>query len=56
MVGNKLSLQPGMCFSVELNISIVGEFGVRLEDCAYMTADRPKWFSQPGKSINEPLG
>lgn len=53
--GNKQLLQPGMCFSVEPNISIVGEFGVRLEDCAYMTADGPKWFSQPSKSISEPF-
>ncbi len=53
--GNKLLLQPGMCFSVEPNISIVGEFGVRLEDCAYMTAEGPKWFSQPSVSISQPF-
>jgi Xaa-Pro dipeptidase len=53
--GNKQILQTGMCFSVEPTISIVGEFGVRHEDCAYMTADGPKWFSQPGKSITEPF-
>jgi len=53
--GNKLLLQPGMCFSVEPTISLPGEFGVRLEDCAYMTADGPKWFSQTSKSISEPF-
>lgn len=53
--GNKLLLQPGMCFSIEPNISIVGEFGVRLEDCVYMTENGPKWFSQPSKSISEPF-
>jgi len=53
--GNKQLLQPGMCFSIEPNISIVGEFGVRLEDCAYMTEDGPKWFSQPSISISEPF-
>ncbi len=53
--GNKQLLQPGMCFSVEPTISIPGEFGVRLEDCAYMTAEGPEWFSQPSKSINEPF-
>lgn len=53
--GNRQLLQPGMCFSVEPNISIVGEFGVRLEDCAYMTTDGPKWFSQPSISISEPF-
>ncbi len=53
--GNQQILQPGMCFSVEPTISIVGEFGVRLEDCAYMTAEGPKWFSHPSKSITEPF-
>ena len=54
--GNKLLLEPGMCFSIEPTISIVGEFGVRFEDCVYMTAEGPKWFSQPAKSIQEPFG
>ena len=54
--GNKQLLEPGMCFSIEPNISIVGEFGVRLEDCVYMTEEGPKWFSQQSKSINEPFG
>ena len=54
--GNQQLLQPGMCFSVEPTISIPGEFGVRLEDCAYMTAEGPKWFSLPSKSIHEPFG
>jgi Xaa-Pro dipeptidase len=53
--GNKKLLEPGMCFSVEPTISIPGEFGVRLEDCAYMTADGPKWFSQPSPSISQPF-
>lgn len=54
--GNKQLLEPGMCFSIEPNISILGEFGVRLEDCAYMTADGPKWFSKPAVSISQPFG
>ena len=54
--GNKQPLQPGMCFSVEPTISIPGEFGVRLEDCAYMTEHGPKWFSQAAKSIGDPFG
>ena len=53
--GNTKLLEPGMCFSIEPNISIIGEFGVRLEDCVYMTTDGPKWFSQPSKSIYEPF-
>lgn len=54
--GNKKILEPGMCFSIEPTISIIGEFGVRFEDCVYMTEDGPKWFSQPSKSIQEPFG
>ena len=53
--GNQLLLQPGMCFSIEPNISIPGEFGVRLEDCVYMTEAGPKWFSQPSSSIDKPF-
>jgi Xaa-Pro dipeptidase len=53
--GNKRLLQPGMCFSIEPNISIVGEFGVRLEDCVYMTDNGPKWFTQPSVSIGQPF-
>jgi Xaa-Pro aminopeptidase len=54
--GNKQVLQPGMCFSVEPTISIPGEFGVRLEDCVYMTEQGPKWFSKTSRSIAEPFG
>jgi len=44
-----------MCFSIEPNISIVGEFDVRHEDCVYMTGDGPKWISQPDRSISNPF-
>jgi Xaa-Pro dipeptidase len=53
--GNKLKLEAGMCFSIEPTIAIPGEFGVRFEDCVYMTEDGPRWFSQPMKSIREPF-
>jgi len=53
--GNTRKLEPGMCFSIEPNISIVGEFGVRHEDCVYMTENGPKWFSQPSPSIEQPF-
>ena len=52
---NEAPLEIGMCFSIEPTIAIPGEFGVRLEDCAYMTADGPKWFSNPSPSISEPF-
>lgn len=53
--GNQQLLQPGMCFSVEPMIAIYGEFGIRLEDCAYMTEDGPRWFSQPSPAIDQPF-
>ncbi|MEO5790202.1 Xaa-Pro peptidase family protein [Gelidibacter sp.] len=53
--GNNELLVPGMCFSIEPNISIVGEFGIRLEDCVYMTSEGPQWFSQPSPSIDRPF-
>jgi Xaa-Pro dipeptidase len=55
VLGNKTPLQAGMCFSVEPMVAIYGEFGVRLEDCAYMTEEGPKWFSQPSPSIEQPF-
>jgi Xaa-Pro dipeptidase len=55
VLGNKTPLQAGMCFSIEPNISIYGEFGVRLEDCAFMTEEGPKWFSEPSPSIDQPF-
>ncbi|HEX5171837.1 MAG TPA: Xaa-Pro peptidase family protein, partial [Cyclobacteriaceae bacterium] len=53
--GNKQPLMEGMCFSIEPNISIIGEFGVRHEDCVYITAEGPRWFSQPSFSIDQPF-
>ena len=53
--GNKLLIQPGICFSVEPTIAVIGEFGVRLEDCAYINEGGAKWFSQPSVSITEPF-
>jgi Xaa-Pro dipeptidase len=54
--GNTQLLQAGMCFSIEPTIAIPGEFGVRLEDCIYMTDAGPKSFAPFAKSINEPFG
>ena len=55
VLGNKQPLQVGMCFSIEPTISIYGEFGIRLEDCAYMTEEGVKWFSQPSPAIDQPF-
>lgn len=54
--GNKTPLQAGMCFSIEPMICIYGEFGVRLEDIAYMTEDGARWFTQPAHSVDDPFG
>ncbi|ENZ82117.1 M24 family metallopeptidase [Caulobacter vibrioides] len=49
-------LAPGMCFSDEPGIYIPDEFGVRLEDCIHLTPQGPKWFSEPPKSLDKPMG
>ena len=54
--GETTKLAPGMCFSNEPGIYIPGEFGIRLEDCFYMTDSGPKWFSEPPPSIDNPFG
>jgi len=54
--GEKTLLAPGMCFSNEPGVYIFDEFGVRLEDCLYITADGPAWFTVPPNSLDEPLG
>jgi len=48
-------LAPGMCFSDEPGLYIPGEFGIRLEDCWYMTENGPKLFTPLAKSIEHPV-
>ena len=55
VLGNKHPLGVGMCFSVEPMIAIYGEFGVRLEDCAHMTEDGARWFSEPSVAVDQPV-
>ena len=54
--GETTPLAPGMCFSNEPGIYLPGKFGIRLEDCFYMTAAGPKWFTVPPPSIDNPFG
>ena len=54
--GNKMPLQVGMCFSDEPMIAIKGEFGIRLEDCLYMSEDGPKFFTKTSIAIDQPFG
>jgi Xaa-Pro dipeptidase len=53
--GNKTPLAPGMCFSNEPGIYIYGEFGVRLEDCMYITEEGGRLFTQQSPSIDQPF-
>ncbi len=54
--GNKTRLQPGMCFSDEPTIAIYGEFGVRLEDCMYITEGGARMFTKQSPAIDQPFG
>jgi Xaa-Pro dipeptidase len=53
--GDTTPLEFGMCFSDEPGIYIPGEFGVRLEDCWYMTANGSKLFTPLAKSLEDPV-
>ena len=53
--GNRTKLAPGMCFSDEPMLVIPGEFGVRIEDCFYMTEQGPKFFTTPSPAIDKPV-
>ena len=53
--GNKTPLAAGMCFSNEPMVAIYGEFGVRLEDCIYMTDNGPVYFTEPSPAIDRPF-
>ena len=48
--GNRLVLVSEALFA------ICGEFGIRLEDCFYMTEDGPKLFTAQSPSIEQPFG
>jgi Xaa-Pro dipeptidase len=54
--GNRTQLQPGMCFSDEPTIAIYGEFGVRLEDCMYITESGARMFTKQSPAIDQPFG
>jgi Xaa-Pro dipeptidase len=53
--GNKTPLAPGMCFSDEPMVAIYGEFGIRLEDCLYITPEGPRFFTEQSPSIEQPF-
>jgi Xaa-Pro dipeptidase len=53
--GNTTPLAPGMCFSDEPGIYIIGEFGVRLEDDWHVTEDGGKMFTPQSPSLEHPF-
>jgi Xaa-Pro dipeptidase len=53
--GEATPLAAGMCFSDEPGLYVPGKFGVRLEDCWHMTADGPRFFTEPPPSIDQPF-
>jgi Xaa-Pro dipeptidase len=53
--GNTTRLAPGMCFSDEPMIVIYGEFGIRHEDCLYITESGPKFFTPQAPAIDQPV-
>ncbi len=53
--GDTTPLQAGMCFSDEPGIYIPGQFGIRLEDCWFMTASGPRLFTPLARSLENPI-
>jgi Xaa-Pro dipeptidase len=53
--GNTTRIEPGMCFSNEPTIVIYGEFGVRLEDCMYITPEGARMFTRQSPAIDRPF-
>ena len=56
VLSNRTPLAAGMCFSNEPGIYLPGKFGVRTEDCVYMTDDGPKLFTSRAPSLDDPMG
>ena len=54
--GESTAIAAGMCFSNEPGIYAFGEFGVRLEDCLYITEAGPQLFTELSPSIDKPFG
>jgi len=55
MRADRTPFEAGMCFSNEPGIYIPGEFGIRMEDCWYLTEQGPKLFTPLAKSIDQPI-
>jgi Xaa-Pro dipeptidase len=53
--GNRRKIETGMTFSNEPGIYIHGEFGIRIEDCMYVTPEGARLFTTPSPSIDRPV-
>lgn len=54
--GEATPLAAGMCFSNEPGLYFPGKFGIRIEDCFYMTDRGPRYFTTPPSSLDQPFG
>jgi Xaa-Pro dipeptidase len=52
---NELELEPGMTFSDEPGIYIIGEFGVRHEDVMVITENGAEFMGPPTQTISNPV-
>ena len=53
--GEQTLMEEGMVFSNEPMMVVPDEFGVRLEDHFWISAEGPRWFTQPSKTIENPF-
>lgn len=53
--GETTRLAAGMCFSNEPGLYVPGSYGIRIEDCFFMTEQGPRYFSKPPGSIDRPF-
>jgi Xaa-Pro dipeptidase len=53
--GDDTPLEAGMCFSDEPGLYVPGEFGIRLEDCWFMSDTGPQGFTPFARSIDDPV-
>ena len=53
--GNIAPLQAGETFSDEPGVYLHGKFGIRLEDCMYLTPDGAQLFTPQSSSLEHPF-